>query len=383
MKKVKNILSGFLVGVAFLIALAYAFNYQHLFKGIQLTYLKGETSATIDDGTDFPWHAIEKGTPQPWQKDSLYNKTSLSEPLKKNLSETHSASFLVIKDGKLRHEEYFEGYQENSQTNSFSMAKAFTVMLMGFAIQDGKIKSEHQKFADFYPRFNQVPFGNQLTLKQLASMESGYEWNEDYKNPFLQTPRIYYGKDMAEALLLNPNFEAQPGSRYEYQSGTTQLLGFAIRKAVGIPLAFYASEKVWKPLGMEADAFWNVDGNGMEKTFCCVNAIARDYAKLGQFMLQKGKWNGQQLLDSAYVEKMTKPTSLSGGVYGMGIWINQDTPVKYYHFWGFTGQLIIVLPEYNMVVVRTGKDPEEKRDEKGRSLQARFLAEECAKLFSN
>lgn len=383
MKTFKKIVLGFFTFIALLIVLAYAFNYQHLFNAIKLTYLKGETSATIDDGVDFPSRNIEMGTAQPWQKDSLYNKISLPKKLVENLKNTNSASFLVIKDGKLLHEEYFGEYKATSKTNSFSMAKAITVLLMGFAIEDKKIQSENQKFADFYPNFNKVEYGNQLTLRDLAAMESGYYWDENYKNPFLQNPRIYYGKNMAEALLMNPKFEAKPGSRFEYQSGTTQLLGFAIRKAVNVPLSYYASQKLWKPLGMESDAYWNTDENGMEKTFCCVNAIPRDYAKLGQLMLQKGNWNGKQLLDSTYIKKMVTPTKNSGGIYGLGIWVNNDAPYKYYQFWGFTSQLIIIIPEKNMVIVRTGKFENEEKDKKGRSAQAAFLAENAVKTFAN
>ena len=382
MKVFKKIVKGFFIFLALLIALAYAFNYQHLFNAIRLTYLKGESSATIDDGKDFPAHYVDKGTPQPWQKDSLYNKVNLPKNILENLKSTHSASFLVIKNGKLLHEEYFEGYNANSKTNSFSMAKAFTVMLMGAAIKDGKIKSENQLYSDFYPQFAKDSLGKFLTLRDLASMEAGYYWNEDYRNPFLQNPRIYYGKNMAEALLY-PKFEAKPGTRFEYQSGATQLLGFAVRKAVNVPLAYYASEKFWKPLGMESEAYWNTDEKGMEKTFCCVNAIARDYAKLGQLLLQKGNWNGKQLLDSTYIQKMITPTQLSGGIYGLGIWVNNDAKYKYYQFWGFTSQLIIIIPEKNMVIVRTGKFKNEAKDEKGRSAQAAFLVEQAVKTFAN
>ena len=383
MKLLEKTIKGFFIFIALLIVLAYAFNYQHLFNAIKLTYLKGETSATIDDGKDFPSKNISKGIAQPWQKDALYNKTPLPKNIVENLKATNSASFLVIKNGKLIHEEYFGEYKPNTQTNSFSMAKAITALLMGFAIEDKKIKSENQKFADFYPKFNKIKYGNELTLRELSAMESGFSWDEDYKNPFLQNPRIYYGKNMSEALFQDPKFEAKPGSRFEYQSGTTQLLGFAIRKAVGMPLSSFASQKLWKPLGMESDAYWNTDENGMEKTFCCVNAIPRDYAKLGQFMLQKGNWNGKQLLDSTYIKKMITPTKNSGGIYGMGIWVNNDAPYKYYQFWGFTSQLIIVIPEKNMVVVRTGKFENEEKDNKGRSAQAAFLAENAVKTFAN
>jgi CubicO group peptidase (beta-lactamase class C family) len=133
-------------------------------------------------------------------------------------------------------------------------------------------------------------------------------------------------KNMAEALLY-PKFEAKPGTRFEYQSGATQLLGFAIRKAVNVPLAYYASRNFGN-LWEESEAYWNTDEK--EKTFCCVNAIARDYAKLGQLLFAKGNWNGNSFLDSTYIQKMITPTQLSGGIY-LGIWVN-NAKYKYYHF---------------------------------------------------
>jgi CubicO group peptidase (beta-lactamase class C family) len=104
---------------------------------------------------------------------------------------------------------------------------------------------------------------------------------------------------------------------------------------------------------------------------------------LGQLLLQKGNWNGKQLLDSTYIQKMITPTQLSGGIYGLGIWVNNDAKYKYYQFWGFTSQLIIIIPEKNMVIVRTGKFKNEAKDEKGRSAQAAFLVEQAVKTFAN
>ena len=121
MKTLKKFFSSFFIFLALLIVLTYAFHYEHLFNAIRLTYLKGETSATIDDGVDFPSRNIDNETPQPWQKDSLYNKTILPKNIVENLKTTHSASFLVIKNGKLLHEEYFGEYNAKSKTNSFSV----------------------------------------------------------------------------------------------------------------------------------------------------------------------------------------------------------------------------------------------------------------------
>ena len=376
----KKILKGILVGAAGIVALTYAFGYDYLFRGIRQTYLRGETGSNINDEKYFDSNVIAKGNPVPWQKDSLYNKTSLPKNLVQDLKDSNSASFLVIKNGKLVHEEYWDGYNQNSKTNSFSIAKGVTVMLLGKAIEENKIESLHQKYSDFFGNYANVEFGKNLTLGELASMEAGLNWNEDYKSPFLPNAKAYYGKSLEEAVFLR-DFKNEPGKKFEYQSGATQLLGFALRKSMQKTLADYASEKFWKPLGMEQNAAWTTDDFGMEKAFCCIHSTSRDFAKLGQLFLNDGKFGDMQILDASFVEKMRTPTKLSNGIYGMGLWINNDSALKHYYFQGLYGQYIIIVPEKNMVIVRTGTHKDQLKDAKGRPKQVAFLVDEVSKIF--
>lgn len=376
----KKILKGILVGAAGIVALTYAFGYDYLFRGIRQTYLRGETGSNINDEKYFDSNVIAKGNPVPWQKDSLYNKTSLPKNLVKDLKDSNSASFLVIKNGKLVHEEYWDGYNQNSKTNSFSIAKGVTVMLLGKAIEENKIESLHQKYSDFFGNYANVEFGKNLTLGELASMEAGLNWNEDYKSPFLPNAKAYYGKSLEEAVFLR-DFKNEPGKKFEYQSGATQLLGFALRKSMQKTLAAYASEKFWKPLGMEQNAAWTTDDFGMEKAFCCIHSTSRDFAKLGQLFLNNGKFGDMQILDASFVEKMRTPTKLSNGIYGMGLWINNDSALKHYYFQGLYGQYIIIVPEKNLVIVRTGTHKDQPKDAKGRPKQVAFLVDEVSKIF--
>ena len=377
---IKKILKGILVGAAGVVALSYAFGYDYLFRGIRNTYLRGETGSTIDDGKYFNSNIVSKGSPIPWEKDSLYNKISLPKSLVQDLKASNSASFLVIKNGKLVHEEYWEGKNQNSKTNSFSIAKGVTVMLLGKALEENKIESINQKYADFFPNYLNYEFGKNLTLKELATMEAGLDWDEDYQSPFLPNAKAYYGKSLEEAVFLR-NFKNVPGEKFEYQSGATQLLGFAIRKSMQKTLAEYASEKIWKPLGMEQNAAWSTDDFGMEKAFCCIHSTSRDFAKLGQLFLNDGKFGEQQILDASFVEKMRTPTKLSNGIYGMGLWINNNSTLKHYYFQGLYGQYIIIVPEKNLVIVRTGTNKNNVKDAKGRPKQVAFLVDEVSKIF--
>ena len=212
-------------------------------------------------------------------------------------------------------------------------------------------------------------------------MEAGLNWNENYKNPFAPNARAYYGNSLEQAIH-SQGFKEAPGKRFEYQSGSTQLLGFAVQKAVDVSMAQYLSEKLWKPLGMEQDAEWTTDNSGMEKTFCCIHASPRDFAKLGQMMLNDGKMNGVQVLNREFLHEMITPTATSDGIYGLGIWINNDNPVKHYFMLGLQGQYVIVVPEHNMVIVRTGSYNDQPKNDRGRPDQVKYIVNEAVKLYT-
>ena len=359
----------------------YIFGYAYLFSGISKTYLRGKMSANIDDGILFKSNIIRKGTPKAWEEHPDFNKKELPEVVKQDLKNSNTASFLVVKDGQLIHEEYFNGYTALSKTNSFSMAKAVTVMLLGKAAEEGKVKSLDHKFSDFFPEFDQKPFGKNLTLRHLAQMESGLDWDENYKNPFLPNAKAYYGRSLIKATF-SRRFKENPGERFEYQSGSTQLLGFALKKALNQTLASYLSEKFWVPLGMEQDAEWSCDESGMEKTYCCIHSNTRDFAKLGQLFINKGKFDGEQILSESFIHEMKSGTQKSKEIYGMGFWVNNDNPIKHYYFLGLQGQYIIMVPEKNMVIVRTGSYNNLPKTDRGRPDQVRFLVNESAKIFA-
>lgn len=379
MKKVFTIILGVIAGI---IALCFAFGYDYLFTAVKFTYLKGETGANIKDGPLFPKSDIAVGIPQPWEKDANYNKKELPQALLSHLNKTKTVSFLVIKEGKLVSENYWDGNNQSSHTNSFSMAKSVTVMLLGEAIQDGKIKGMSDKLSRFYPEFANDKFGKDCTVEDLSSMESGLDWDENYANPFKPNAKAYYGNDLA-GMMLTRGFKAKPGTKFEYQSGTTQLLGFVIRKAVGMPLGAYASKKLWQPLGMEYAAYWGMDhDNGMEKTYCCINATSRDFAKFGQLLLNNGMWKDKQVLNSDFVQKMITGTQLSQEAYGNGIWVNNDAAIKHYYLRGLYGQYVICIPQYNMIVVRTGSTRDDNMDSKGRPKEVEMFVNEAVKTFA-
>lgn len=363
------------------VILFYIFGYAYLFSGISKTYLRGKSSANIDDGKFFNKNIIQTTNPILWDEHPDYNKKELPKNIVDDLIHSSTASFLVIKEGKLLQEQYWNGYNKLSKTNSFSMAKAVTVMLYGKALEEGKIKNIDQSFSEFYDEFKLKAFGKDLNLKHLAQMESGLIWDENYKNPFLPNARAYYGRSLIKATF-SRKFKEKPGERFEYQSGSTQLLGFAVKKAINQSLSSYLSEKFWIPLGMEQNADWSVDESGMEKTYCCIHSNSRDFAKLGQLFIDDGKVGDEQILNLDFIEKMRTPTEKSDGIYGMGFWINNDNSIKHYYFLGLQGQYIIMIPEHKMVIVRTGSYNNLPKTDRGRPDQVKFLVNETVKHFA-
>ena len=373
-----NLFQKVLIAAALLVIFSYTFGYDYLYRAVRETYMRGDSGSTIDDGKYFPAHTLPQGHPIPWKKAADYNRKPLPSTLKENLTETNTAAFLVIKNGELVHEQYWDDYHATSQTNSFSMAKAVTVLLVGKAVEEKIIKSISQPYADFFSEYAADPLGKKLTLEHLAKMEAGLDWQEDYKNPLKPNAKAYYGNSLAAAVD-GRDFVKPPGTHFEYQSGATQLLGFALRKSIAKTVTEYASEKLWKPLGMQHKATWNTDQYGMEKTFCCINSNPQDFAKLGQLFLNNGVFAGKQIINTAFLELMRTPTRLSNHAYGMGLWINYDAVLKHYYFWGLYGQYIIIVPEKQIVIVRTGMYKDQSLDKKGRPVQVEFLVNEVAK----
>jgi CubicO group peptidase (beta-lactamase class C family) len=243
------------------------------------------------------------------------------------------------------------------------MAKTVTTMLIGRAIQQGFIKSFDQPVIDFIPEFRNDSLGRLCTIRDLSGMRSGFNWTEDYRTPFNPTAESYYGHNI-ERMMLKRNFSDRPGGHFRYASADTQLLAIILKRATGKSLADYLSDEFWKPLGMERDALWTISG-GLEMSFCCIHTNVRNYARLGQLLLQQGNWNGRQLLDSAFVERMVTPNEAAFDAgeprkYGHSVWVDNVHQPNFFAFLGHLGQRIIIVPEENLVIVRLGKEADKR-----------------------
>ncbi|MBU3737760.1 MAG: serine hydrolase [Rhodoferax sp.] len=355
-------LLGALVLLVLLAALALQLSgHGYFWRALAATYLDGHATAHIDDAANFAQRRIAAGTPQPWPRHARYNQGTLEAPMQDYLRRHGTAAFLVAQDGALLHEQYFAPYDANSRTNSFSMAKTITTLQVGLAVQQGYISSFDAPLTERLPEYAADPWGRRATVAQLSSMKAGHDWTENYYLPLNITTELYFGRDAA-GLVLRQGFEREPGSAYEYSSGSTQLLGVFLQRALaarepGLTISAYLSRSLWQPLGMNREAIYTLDRpgeqGGIERTYCCIFATAQDFARFGQLLLQDGVWQGRPLLDRAFVERIRQPDLQP--YYGHSLWMDWRYRHPFYFMQGHQGQYVIVVPSHRLVVVRLGQ----------------------------
>jgi len=342
-----------------IIILLYIFDYDYILRGVKVVYFTGHNTAFIDDHTYFENDIIEKGnTPSPWPIHEDYNAINETKKLTSVNKDWGTIAYVIIKNDSIWFEKYYDGFNENSKTNSFSMAKSITTSLLGKAIMDGYIEDLNQPVSDFYPEYDYA----KTTVGDLASMASGLDWIELYTNPFCITARANYDNDLAETIL-NQKVVKTPGVEFEYLSGSTALLGMVIQKATDKPLAKYLSESFWKPLGTANDALWQLDDkeHRLAKAFTSISSNAKDFARFGKLYKDHGKWGGKQLLDSAFVTKSITPRFAESPEYGYGWWLKDIGNKHFFMMRGHLGQYVFVEPNDNIIIVRLGhrKSPDE------------------------
>lgn len=327
--------------------------------------------ANVDDYKLFDKHVVQKSTtPTVWQISENYNKKQPTQALLDFFDARKTCAFLVIQNGRIVYERYAQDYTKETISGSFSMAKTVNALLIGKLLEQGKIASLDDDVKKYVPELTQIPEG-QLSIRAVITMSGNLDWNESYWNIFSLTAESYYGNDLNKLMgKIKLREDHQQGKLWEYQSICTQILGYIIKNVTHKSIAENANEYLWQPLGAESDAIWSTDKNGMEKTFCCLNATARDFARLGQMVLQNGKWNNTQIIDSSYIAAMTTPANYlqderknAVDWYGYQTWIINYKNLKVPYFRGILGQFIFVIPEKNAVIVRLGKKIKKDADD--------------------
>ncbi len=294
------------------------------------------------------------------------------------IEDQRAAGVLVIQNGKVRLEAYGLGMTPDDRWVSFSMTKSLVSTLVGAAIADGHIDSLDDPVTRYLPEMVGSGYDG-VTVRQLVTMTSGVAWNEDYTDPDADVARMLVvapdpGVDATISYMRRLPRATEPGTRWNYNTGETNLVGVLIARATGKPLEEYLSEKIWTPAGMERDGAWLLDAGGKAVGGCCVSATLRDWGRVGELMLDRGMIGETSVTPEGWFDEAAT-TQAEIGVPGRGygfLWWTFDTGV--FQARGIFGQTIHMDPSRDLVIVILSAWPVATGDAQGMARNA-FLAE--------
>ncbi|MCT4640475.1 MAG: beta-lactamase family protein [Bacteroidales bacterium] len=325
-------------------------------------------NANYDDYKHFHNREIPSAKHIPWKIDEKYNSVDIPEELMDTITGYDPNALIIIKDSTILYEKYWNSFNENTLSNSFSVSKSIVSLLIGAAIDEGKIQSLFQPVADFIPEY-QNTVNKKLILRDLLTMSSGLNWEESHKGFFSMTAKAYYGNNLHK-IISDLRIIEEPGSLFKYRNGDTQILAYIIESATGYNISEYTYRKYWQHMGAKNKALWCLDEKGGdEKAFCCFNSTARDIARWGQLINENGTCNGNQLISKKYIAQALSParhlkdkSKKSVDFYGFQWWMISDyrgLNIKYMR--GIMGQYVISIPQKNIVIVRLGNESSKNR----------------------
>jgi CubicO group peptidase (beta-lactamase class C family) len=299
------------------------------------------------------------------QLDVRYQVKGTPWNTKRYMEHNRVAGLIVLHRGQIVLERYALGQTEHDQWVSFSVAKSVTSTLLGAAIRDGSIGGLGEAVTHYIPELANSAYAG-VTLQQALTMQTGLRWDENYKDPdsdwgatlSLDVPGDTKPPlDVVEYMAKLPR-TSEPGTEFKYNSGNAQILGIVVQRATQETLAGYLEEKIWRPVGMEADAFWVRDKLGRSLGRSLLNATLRDYARFGYFFMHGAKAGGKSILPDGWIEDATRShvqTDWNDIGYGYLWWINPDHS---YEAIGICGQMIFLDPKTDTVIVANSAWPE-------------------------
>jgi CubicO group peptidase (beta-lactamase class C family) len=292
-------------------------------------------------------------------------------PAVRELTQANVHAVLVLRHGTLVFEQYFSGVDEKrgtplgvvafapeTQHDLRSVSKSIVALVFGVALERGWVKNIDQPVLSFFPEYADLrtPEKDRITLRHLLTMSTGLQWDESmpYTDPANSETRMDAAPDR-DRYALSPAVVAPAGQVYNYNGGATELLAGVLRKATGKSFDVLAREVLFAPLDISEE--WNRYEDGQPIVKSGLRMRARDLAKIGQLVLQRGAWNGSQIVPAAWIDEATAPQINGSGLYfyGYQFWLGRSLIDKRQVDWaagnGNGGQRVFVVPAFDMVVV--------------------------------
>jgi CubicO group peptidase (beta-lactamase class C family) len=279
------------------------------------------------------------------------------------LETTRTEGLLVIQNDTIIYEQYANDLEPDESHISWSMSKSFIAAMMGIAYDNGLYKLS-DPVTKYLPQFKGTGYDG-VEIEDLLQMSSGVRFNEDYgdfNSDINKFGRAFAMGSSLEAFAQDLERQRTPGTYNHYVSLDTQVLGILLIKLTGKSITQLTQEWIWNPMGFEHEGQWITDNEGLELALGGLNASLRDYAKMGLLYLNKGKFNGKQIVSEEWVQKSLSITEdhlqpnqkkLSSNHHGYGYqwWIPQHDEGDFFMV-GIYNQFVYVQPKHNLVIVK-------------------------------
>ena len=313
------------------------------------------------------WIVAAPSTFAPWKEvtaEQIGGVTFDGQPLELQefLDTTNTNALLVIRDGKISYEYYKEDKFKNSRLPSYSVGKAMTALVVGQLIDQGKI-TESDTFVSYFPEYKTGGSFDKVTVQQLLDMQSGVGVSDNYPSGpsgwGVAIAQMYASTDIPWFIGNNRKMDFEPGTESVYRSVDTQMIGMIIQKVTNQSVSDYFTANIWQQVGADFDATWNVDKvGGYEKTFCCFNAVARDYARIGQLILDDGvvPFDKQQVISTSWMKRITTPATRLDYGWGYGAFFWHPYPGVTLML-GLHGQYVYIDIPNKTVIVKLSDEP--------------------------
>ncbi len=290
-------------------------------------------------------------------------KADLPAEITSWISDRSLTALVVLKDGHIVAEEYFQGTGPEDLRISWSVAKSFLSALVGILVEEGTIASLQDPVTKYVPGLAGSAYEG-ATILNVLNMASGIEFDEDYLNFWSDINKM--GRVLAMGGSMDAFAKGQnrrqnpPGESWQYVSIDTHVIGMVLRGATGLSASELLEEKLLIPMGLEAESYYVTDGHGVAFVLGGLNMRTRDYARFGQMFLQNGAWNGAQIVPADWVMASTMPSAPTaagdGTQYGYQWWIATDAPPGEFFARGVYGQYIYINRTAGVVIAINSAD---------------------------
>ena len=384
-----SVKTGVKIGVAALLAygLYAGYGFYTGFKALAAFYDPEHITENFRTPGEFPHSTVQTGEPWHFKRAEgqaelppIYQYNGKPKLLEKLLEHTGTTGLMVVKDDTILFEKYYQGEAEGDRHAMFSVTKSFVSALLGIAIEDGLIDSIEDPITKYVPELVGTGYDG-AKISDILTMSSGVKFTEDYGDLMSDVNRMSMtiaGRGSLDEFATSLGREREPGTYNNYVSVDTHVLGMMLVRVTGRTLTDLLQEQIWKPLGMEFEANWMTDGEGMEVAMGGMQVALRDMARLGRLYLNGGKWNGKQIVPAQWVKDSITPSAPrlmaghnnpgSATPFGYGFqWWTPSVPHGDFMAFGIYHQTIYVDPTSGIIIAKTSAhrgftDPANKTD---------------------